>query len=133
MIEELLESDPEPIVTIWFDGSCAICTREIVLIRKLDRKGRLQFVDARYAAAANCPADRTDLLTRFHAEENGILLSGADAFGAMWRQIPLLRPLGLAARNRFLLALLERAYMAFLRIRPTLQGVIRRMENKADI
>ena len=39
----------------------------------------------------------------------------------MWRAIPLLRPFGLAARNPAILALLERAYLLFLRIRPWLQ------------
>jgi phosphoribosylaminoimidazole synthetase len=64
--------------------------------------------------------DRADLLARFHAREDGVMLSGAAAFAAMWRAIPLLRPLGLAARNRFILGLLERLYTAFLKIRPVL-------------
>jgi hypothetical protein len=36
----------------------------------------------------------------------------------MWRAIPLLRPLGLAARNKRVLRLLERLYVGFLRVRP---------------
>jgi hypothetical protein len=39
----------------------------------------------------------------------------------MWRAIPLLRPLGLVARNGTVLAGLERLYSAFLRVRPVLQ------------
>jgi hypothetical protein len=54
------------------------------------------------------------------------MLSGAAAFAAMWRAIPLLRPLGLAARNRAVLGLLERLYLAFLRVRPALTRVLRR-------
>ena len=46
---------------------------------------------------------------------------GAAAFAAMWRAIPVLRPLGQAARFPPLLWLLERAYRGFLRIRPRLQ------------
>ena len=52
------------------------------------------------------------------------MLSGAAAFAAMWRAIPLLRSLGLAARNETVLTLLERLYVAFLRIRP---GLVRRL------
>jgi hypothetical protein len=39
----------------------------------------------------------------------------------MWRAIPLLRPLGLAARWRPVLRLLEAAYLRFLKMRPRLQ------------
>jgi hypothetical protein len=46
----------------------------------------------------------------------------------MWRAIPLLRPLGLAARNPLILSLLERGYGGFLRLRPSLQRLALRME-----
>ncbi|HZF44214.1 MAG TPA: DUF393 domain-containing protein [Sphingomonadaceae bacterium] len=106
-------------LTVWHDGSCPLCRREIALMRRLDRRGAIRFVDATTAQA--CPIDRADLLARFHAMENGRLLSGAAAFAAMWRAIPLLRPLGLAARAPLVLAVLERLYVAFLRVRPRLQ------------
>jgi hypothetical protein len=48
-------------------------------------------------------------------------VSGAAAFAAMWRAIPVLRPLGLLARATPVLWLLERAYRGFLVIRPRLQ------------
>lgn len=90
-------------------------------MRRLDRRGAIRFVDVTTADAASCPIDRADLLARFHAREDGVLLSGAAAFAAMWRQIPVLRPLGLAARSPLVLALFERSYRAFLRVRPRLQ------------
>ena len=55
-------------------------------------------------ADPSCPIDRAKLLARFHAEEEGVVHNGAAAFAAMWRAIPLLRPLGLAARNGAVLA-----------------------------
>jgi predicted DCC family thiol-disulfide oxidoreductase YuxK len=105
---------------VWYDGACPLCIREIAMMRRLDRAGRINFVNAADPLEA-CPIDRKLLLARFHARENGVILSGAAAFAAMWRAIPLLRPLGLAARNRVILALLERSYLLFLRIRPRLQ------------
>ncbi|WP_241004741.1 DCC1-like thiol-disulfide oxidoreductase family protein [Brevundimonas fontaquae] len=86
-------------------------------MRRLDRRGAIRFVDVS-DGQASCPLDRETLLARFHATENGRLLSGAAAFAAMWRAIPLLRPLGLAARIPWVLAALERAYRVFLRLRP---------------
>ena len=108
-------------VTIWYDGACPLCIREIALMRRLDRRSAIAFVDVAPQDAA-CPIDRTLLLARFHAREgDGPILDGAAAFAAMWRAIPLLRPLGLVARNGVVLAVLERAYTAFLRMRPWLQ------------
>jgi predicted DCC family thiol-disulfide oxidoreductase YuxK len=119
---ECAHVDAMPLVTVWFDGSCPLCSREIVAMRRLDRREAIAFVDVGQAGAV-CPIDRDVLLTRFHARETGgPLLSGASAFAAMWRAIPLLRPLGLLARNALVLWMLERLYRGFLRIRPVLTG-----------
>lgn len=109
------------LLTIWFDGSCPLCRREIRLIRRLDRRARITFIDVAVAPDDSCPIDRANLLAQFHANENGQLLSGAAAFAAMWRAIPILRPLGLAARSPLILRVLEGAYRVFLRLRPRLQ------------
>ena len=114
-------------LVVWHDGGCPLCRREIALMRRLDRRGAIRFVDAS-DGTASCPLDRADLLARFHAREDGTMLSGAAAFAAMWRAIPVLRPLGLAARNPAILALLERGYRQFLRARPALQAIARRFE-----
>lgn len=114
-------------LTVWHDGGCPLCRREIAVMRRLDRAGAIDFIDVA-AEDASCPIDRRDLLARFHACENGVLLSGAAAFAAMWRAIPLLRPLGLAARVPFVLAGLERLYLLFLRTRPMLQRMARKWE-----
>ena len=105
---------------VWYDGACPLCIREIALMRRLDRAGRVIFFDVA-DPALSCPLDRTLLLARFHVSEDGVILSGAAAFAAMWREIPLLRPLGLIARNPNILAILENAYLLFLRSRPRLQ------------
>jgi predicted DCC family thiol-disulfide oxidoreductase YuxK len=95
-------------------------------MRRLDRRGRIDFVDVSDpASAGTCPIDQADLLARFHALENGQLLSGAAAFAAMWRAIPMLRPFGELARFPPLLWLIERLYAAFLRVRPRLQARLR--------
>lgn len=106
---------------VWHDGGCPLCRREIALMRRLDRRRKIEFIDVMHSPAARCPIDRAEMLARFHVSENGQLLSGAAAFAAMWRAIPLLRPLGLAARSPRLLALIERLYLLFLRFRPRLQ------------
>lgn len=93
-------------------------------MRRLDRRGAIEFVDVAENAPADCPVDQAELLARFHAKEDGKVLSGAAAFAAMWRAIPILRPFGLIARAPAVLWLLERVYRVFLRHRPRLQRLL---------
>ncbi len=94
-------------------------------MRKLDRRGAIDFIDVSEGQSESCPVDQSELLARFHASEDGKMLSGAAAFAAMWRAIPILRPLGLIARNEPVLLILERIYIVFLRHRPKLQRLFR--------
>ncbi|WP_229954420.1 thiol-disulfide oxidoreductase DCC family protein [Parasphingorhabdus litoris] len=110
-------------VTVWYDGSCPLCVREIALMKRLDRNNAIEFIDL-MRFETPCPVDRKLMMTRFHASEKGTLHSGAAAFAAMWRAIPLLHPLGLAAKQSWILNLLERLYNLFLHVRPHLQKLV---------
>lgn len=96
-------------------------------MRRLDRRGVITFIDAADGTSV-CPRDRNELLAYFYARENGAMLSGAAAFAAMWRAIPVLRPIGLIARNTVVLGVLELSYRSFLYLRPALQTVVRRFD-----
>ena len=110
-------------VTVWFDSQCPLCIKEIALMRRLDWLNRVNFIDIH--AAEQCPLDAAQLLERFHAQEAGQpIVDGAAAFAVLWRQLPLLKPLGVLARLPWILRVLERAYVAFLRIRPRLQKLV---------
>lgn len=111
---------------VWHDGACPLCQREIALMRRLDRKGAIVFVDAS-SEDTTCPIDRSALLSCFHAQENGKLLSRAAAFAAMWLAMPALRPLGLASGNPLILAGLESAYRLLLLARPQLQAIAKKV------
>lgn len=108
-------------LTVWYDGSCPLCRREIALMQRLDWRCRVDFIDLSRAAPEACPIDPADLLARLHADDGQRLYDGAAAFAAMWRELPLLWPLGQLARWPFALALLERGYVRFLRWRPRLR------------
>lgn len=118
----------EPLVTVWYDDDCPLCVREIRLMRRLDRRQAVDFVSIQ--SATGCPISTDELMERFHARERGEpIVSGAAAFAAMWRAIPLLRPFGLLARFPPALWILEHMYRGFLVIRPWLQRRVRQMEN----
>ena len=122
-----MEKSPESReVTVWYDSQCPLCAREIALMSRLDRRGAIDFVDL--YEARDCPIAPDELLRRFHAREHGKpVVSGAAAFAAMWRAIPVLRPLGLLAKFPPMLWLLEGAYRVFLLLRPRLQRLAHRM------
>lgn len=111
-------------LTVWYDGACPLCLREIAWMRRLDRKGAIHFVDLSDGAQA-CPLDRRLMLARFHVRKGDRIYSGAAGSAAMWREIPRLRPLGELARHAPVLWLLEHAYRGFLRVRPALQRLLR--------
>jgi predicted DCC family thiol-disulfide oxidoreductase YuxK len=116
-------ADPVTRLTVWYDGACPLCIREIALLRRLDWQRAIDFVDLTPYDAL-CPIDRQLMLDRFHAQAVGEpILSGAAAFAAMWRVVPLLKPLGLIARAPFVLNLLEKLYLRFLKVRPKLQSL----------
>ena len=114
-------------ITVWYDGACPLCIREIALMRRLDRRNAIIFTDVS-VPAISCPVERRLMLDRFHASEDGHLLSGAAAFAAMWRAIPVLRPLGLLARVPGVLAVLELLYQQFLKVRPRIQKRMKPMD-----
>ena len=112
-------------VTVWYDGACPLCRREIALMQRLDKRGAISFVDVSEGQPESCPISQDELLARFHVKENGQILSGAAGFAAMWRAIPLLKPFGQLARLPVLDRLFEAFYKVFLRIRPRLQAMLR--------
>ena len=72
---------------------------------------------------------REQLLARFHVRsKDGQLLSGAQAFLALWAALPGWRWLALAGRLPGMAWVMERSYLLFLRWRPMLQRWASRLE-----
>lgn len=112
---------------VYYDGGCPLCSREIRVMRRLDRHRRLSFLDVTRHDVGDM--DRVALLRRFHVRgSDGRTVSGAAAFAAVWRELPALSWLGRLAGTRPLVGILELAYTGFLRLRPRLQTVVRRLE-----
>jgi ubiquinone biosynthesis monooxygenase Coq7 len=120
-------------LTVLYDGGCPLCRREIAHAQGLaQRQGdeTLCFVDISAADARPMPADeRKALMARFHVERaDGSRLSGAAAFVAMWRRLPGWRWVARLADLPGGLAVMELAYRGFLRVRPAMQALARRLE-----
>ena len=110
-------------LTVLYDGACPLCRREIGVYRRLPSDQPLCFADVS-DTALDLPADvtRQQLLARFHVRRaDGQLLSGAAAFIALWATLPVWRWLARLGRLPGMTWVMERAYLAFLPLRPTLQ------------
>ena len=63
-------------------------------------------------------------MRRFHAQPpNGTLLSGASVFVSVWASLPRCQRANRPAKTPCVIAILEVAYRAFLRVRPLLAKV----------
>ncbi len=120
---------PQPL-TVLYDGACPLCRREIGVYRGLEPVTPLCFADVSDPALP-LPAGTTreQLLARFHVRGgDGRLLSGAEAFLAMWAALPGWRWMALIGRLPGAVWMMERLYRFFLRLRPTLQRWAFRLE-----
>jgi predicted DCC family thiol-disulfide oxidoreductase YuxK len=115
-------------LTVYHDGSCPLCAREIALYRRAEGAERLVFVDvSRLDAAPGDDLDRESAMRRFHVRDaEGRLVSGGRAFAALWLTLPGWRWLGRAFSGRLGGAALDLAYRAFLPVRPLVQKLVRR-------
>lgn len=117
-------------LTVYYDGGCPLCTAEIGVYRNRPGGEAVDWIDASACPAANLAPglDRDAALGRFHVRrEDGALLSGGQAFAALWSVLPGLSWIGRLFQRPGLSWLIDRAYDAFLVVRPPLQAVTRRV------
>ncbi|MFG6465272.1 thiol-disulfide oxidoreductase DCC family protein [Roseateles sp. BYS87W] len=123
VLPPVTSTSERPRPTVYFDGACPVCRREIAHYRQGSGEHALNWVDA----AACPPGDlgpalsRPQALARLHLRlPDGQLVHGAAAFLAMWAALPDHPRLAAWARrlNRpAVVAVLDAAYSAFLRVR----------------
>lgn len=117
-------------LTVYHDGGCPLCRREIAFYRRLEGAGEIRWVDVRDAGDEELGAglDRASALARFHVRDpQGGLMSGGPAFAALWRALPRFHGLGRLLEAPGLRWLSDRVYDAFLAIRPALQRLAARL------
>ncbi len=116
----------EPELTIYHDGSCPLCRKEIAHYRRQSGAERLAFVDV---SAPDCQPgvglDRQGALSRFHVRlPDGTLQSGAAGFVAVWQRLPAWRWAARLASVPGALPLLELGYRLFLPVRPRIASAV---------
>lgn len=102
--------------TMFFDGGCPLCRREVAHYRRLDRGDRIRWVDitsqpgtlSKYGIAYGTAMERLHAL-----DEDGQIVSGVPAFVAVWRQLPGYRHLARVVEGLRLVPLLDWLYTRF--------------------
>lgn len=123
-----MEHAGDPPFTVFYDGACPLCAREIAFYRRRRGAERMNWVDVAANGEGQGEGEvapgltREAALARFHAmREDGVLVSGAAAFAEIMARLDGLSLIGRALRRRPIVDLLEFAYRAFLPVRPRLQ------------
>lgn len=111
-------------VEVFFDGECPLCAREIQLLRRLDRKHRIGFVDI--AAPGFEPSahglTRAALMAEIHARlPDGAIIRGVEVFRRLYAAVGF-GPLVALTRLPGLSHLLDAAYRLFAKNRLRLTG-----------
>lgn len=114
-----------PPLTVYFDGSCPLCQREIAFYRRMPAAQALAWVDVSQPAALGEGLSCQAAMARFHVRDaQGRLHSGAAGFSQLWRQLPGWRWLGRVSGVPPVSWLAEGAYRVFLPVRPWLQRTL---------
>lgn len=118
-----------PNLTVLYDGACPLCRREIGIyqgLQPVEPTQTLKFTDISEPGTALPPGGvRSDYLARFHVQRSdGQVLSGAEAFVALWATLPGWRWLAKLAALPGATAAMEWLYCRFLVVRPWLQKAV---------
>lgn len=111
-------------VEVFFDGQCPLCSREIDMLRRLDRRGRLRYTDIAAADfdAAQVGIPFSKLMARIHGRlPNGSLIEGVEVFRRLYAAVGFPR-LVAATRLPGIAQLLEFGYRWFAKNRLRLTG-----------
>ena len=114
----------ETCLTVFYDGACPLCQREIGFYKKRQGADAVRWVDVSSTGEDQLAQglSRQQALARFHIRDSkGRLQSGAAAFASLWSALPAFRLLGRIAALAPVTWLLEPLYRLFLKLRPLLQ------------
>jgi predicted DCC family thiol-disulfide oxidoreductase YuxK len=112
---------PQITCTVYFDGACPLCSKEIAHYQQCRGAETIDWVDVSQCEESELgpQLQRSQALAQLHARDtNGNLVFGAAAFVMLWQQLPALRWLSVYLKQPWMLWVLNRLYQVFLILRP---------------
>lgn len=110
-------------LTIFYDGLCPLCAREIEHYRKKKGSEKLKFMDITDPSfkAQEFGLDPKLVHQVMHVrKKDGTIATKVDAFIAIWQELPAYKLLARVADLRAVRPFLEIGYSGFARVRPYL-------------
>lgn len=123
------QTPEQPGMTVYYDGSCALCRNEISFYQARRGAETIRWIDVSTAENGHAAMDLScaEAMARFHVRlRDGRLMNGGSAFAALWRELPAMKLAGWLFAAPPLSWLLNVAYDLFLPIRPHLQAIAER-------
>lgn len=118
-----------PALTVYYDGSCPLCQREISWYRRLQGAENIHWEDISKFTEGEVTSGLcvADAMQRFHVEkQDGSIVSGALGFAEVWKQLRFFKLAGYAISLPIMRSIAEIAYRGFLKLRPLLQRFLTR-------
>ena len=107
-------------ITMFYDGACPLCSREVSHYRRIDHERAVNWVDISVQTdqLESHQLSHEDAMARLHVlDSEGRMQTGAAAFTALWSALPYYRWLARCVRGLGLVPLLDRFYEPFARWR----------------
>ncbi|MEM1289777.1 MAG: DUF393 domain-containing protein [Pseudomonadota bacterium] len=115
----------EAACTVYYDGACPLCQREIALYQSMEGSDAIRWHDVSVTGTGASDLETADAMARFHVRRaDGSLVSGARGFFEVMKTLPRLRWLGSLLSVPPIPWIAEGAYRLFLPLRPTLKKLI---------
>ncbi|CAN5726939.1 DUF393 domain-containing protein [soil metagenome] len=107
--------------TVYFDGACPVCSKEIATYQQWNGAERIEWIDASSCSPQELGGqlERVQALAKLHVRDaNGQLTSGAAAFVVLWSHFPALAWLTPLLSKPPMIYCLDHMYRLFLKLRP---------------
>jgi predicted DCC family thiol-disulfide oxidoreductase YuxK len=111
-------------LTVFYDGACMVCHREISHYKKRDKYNLLKLVDISSASfnAEDLGLKTEEVNLHMHTmDDEGKVYKGVDSFVEIWKRLPGYKPLISLFNNQKVRPLIDSSYNIFTKhIRPRL-------------